>query len=88
MGEWVGPTGDRERAALAWVEAITLPAETGAPDDIYERARGCVTERGLIGLTMAMIAFRSSNRLGMGFRAVPGTYRKASYLSGADRRGT
>ena len=40
MGEWVGPTGDRERAALAWVEAITLPAETGAPDDIYERARG------------------------------------------------
>mgnify|MGYP001151834648 CR=1 FL=1 len=73
MGEWVGSTGDRERAALAWVETITLPAETGAPEDIYERARGCFTERELVDLTTAAITINDWNRLAVGFRTLSGT---------------
>ena len=68
---------DRERAALAWVEAITLLAETGAPDDVYELARDCFTERELVDLTMATIAINGWNRLAVGFRTVPGTYERA-----------
>jgi AhpD family alkylhydroperoxidase len=69
---------DRERAALAWVEAITLLAETGVPDDVYEQARACFTERELVDLTMAAIAINGWNRLAVGFRTVPGTYERAA----------
>lgn len=69
---------DRERAALAWVEAITLLAESGAPDDVYEQARACFTERELVDLTMAAIAINGWNRLAVGFRTVPGTYERAA----------
>ena len=65
---------DRERAALAWTEALTLVSETHAPDDVYEEARGHFSEAELVALTMAIVAINSWNRLAIGFRAVPGTY--------------
>ncbi len=68
---------ERERAALAWTEAITLLAESGAPDEVYEQARACFTERELVDLTMAVIAINGWNRLAVGFRTVPGTYERA-----------
>ncbi len=78
----------RERAALAWAEAITLLAETGAPDDVYELARASFTERELVDLTMAVIAINGWNRLAVGFRTVPGTYQVASHAPNAQTRGT
>ncbi len=65
---------DRERAALAWTEALTLVSETHAPEDVYEETRRHFSETELVALTMAIVAINSWNRLAIGFRAVPGTY--------------
>jgi len=65
---------DRERAALAWTEAVTLIAETHVPDDVYEQAREQFSEQELANLTLAIIAINGWNRLAISFRTVPGTY--------------
>ncbi len=65
---------ERERAALAWTEAVTLIAETGIPDEVYEQARQEFSEKELVDLTLAIIAINGWNRLAVGFRTVPGTY--------------
>lgn len=65
---------DRERAALAWSEALTLIADTHAPDDVYESARQQFSEKELADLTLAVIAINGWNRLAIGLRTVPGTY--------------
>jgi len=65
---------ERERAALAWTEAVTLISETGVPDDVYQLARSQFGEKELVDLTMAIIAINGWNRLAVGFRAVAGTY--------------
>ena len=65
---------DRERAALAWAEAVTHVAEGHIPDAVYELARQQFTEKELIDLSMAVISINGWNRLAIGFRTVPGTY--------------
>jgi AhpD family alkylhydroperoxidase len=65
---------DRERAALAWTEAVTLVAETHVPDDVYKQARAQFSEEELANLTLAIIAINGWNRLAISFRTVPGTY--------------
>ncbi len=60
----------RERAALAWTEALTLLAETGAPDSDYELLKAEFTETEQVNLTMAIGAINVWNRLQVGFRAV------------------
>ena len=65
---------DRERAALAWTEAVTLVAETHVPDDVYEQARAQFSEQELANLTLAIVAINGWNRLAISFRTVPGTY--------------
>jgi len=65
---------DRERAALAWTEAVTLVAETHVPDDVYEQAREQFSEEELANLTLAIVAINGWNRLAISFRTVPGTY--------------
>lgn len=65
---------DRERAALAWTEAITLISETHVPDDVYDDARHHFSEEELVNLTMAVVAINGWNRLEVGFRGVPGSY--------------
>jgi AhpD family alkylhydroperoxidase len=66
---------DRERAALAWAEAITLVAATHVPDEVYEVARRQFDERQLADLALATVAINAWNRLNVAFRTVPGTYR-------------
>jgi AhpD family alkylhydroperoxidase len=65
---------DRERAALAWTEAVTLVAETHVPDEVYEQARAQFSEQELANLTLAIVAINGWNRLAISFRTVPGTY--------------
>ena len=64
----------RERAALAWTEAVTALAPAGVTDAAYEEARAHFSDRELVDLTMAVIAINSWNRLAVSFRAEPGTY--------------
>jgi alkylhydroperoxidase family enzyme len=61
---------ERERAALAWTEAVTLISRTHAPDAIYEEARRHFTEEELVKLTVAIGAINSWNRIAIGFRSV------------------
>ena len=65
---------DRERAALAWAEAVTL-VNQGVPDAVYEEARRHFTERELIDLTVAVVTINGWNRLNIAFRTVPGAYK-------------
>jgi AhpD family alkylhydroperoxidase len=60
----------RERAALAWTEALTLVAETGAPDADYELIKAEFTEAEQVNLTFAIGAINTWNRLQVGFRAL------------------
>ncbi len=69
---------DRERAALAWTEAVTLVSRDQVPDEVYERARHQFSEKELVDLTYAVIAINCWNRLAISFRAVPGTYQPAA----------
>ena len=66
---------DRERAALAWTEAVTLVADTHVPDDVYEEARKYFGEKELADLTLAIISINGWNRLNVAFRTVPGDYK-------------
>jgi AhpD family alkylhydroperoxidase len=70
---------DRERAALAWTEAITLLAGHRVTDELYQGAHQHFSEKQLVDLTMAIIAINGWNRLSVAFRTVPGTYRLASH---------
>lgn len=69
---------DRERAALAWTDAITHVAETHVPDDVYEEVRPSFTEKELADLTLAVTTINAWNRLNIAARTVPGKYRPAS----------
>lgn len=70
---------ERERAALAWTEAITRIADTHAPDDVYELARKHFSEKELVDLTLALVAINGWNRLAISFRAEAGTYQPAKH---------
>src|SRR5512144_515748 len=65
---------ERERAALEWVEAVTLVSETHVPDEVYERVRAHFSEQEIVDLTLAAVAINGWNRLAISFRTVPGTY--------------
>lgn len=65
---------ERERAALAWTEAMTLISDNGISDELYESVREHFNEKELIALTMGIIAINGWNRLAIGFRTIPGTY--------------
>ena len=75
---WEAPCyTDRERAALAWTEAVTLVAG-GVPDAVYEEARAQFSEQELANLTLAIVAINGNNRVNIAFRTVPGSYQPRS----------
>jgi AhpD family alkylhydroperoxidase len=67
---------DRERAALAWAEAVTLVSQTHVPDDVFRQARELFDETERVNLTLAVVAINGWNRFAIGFR-VPPTLGKA-----------
>jgi AhpD family alkylhydroperoxidase len=68
---------ERERAALAWTEAVTLLTQGHVPDEVYAEARAQFTEQELANLTLAVVAINGANRLNVAFRTVPGGHRVA-----------
>ena len=66
----------REKAALAWTEALTRLTETRAPDEAYGAAKAQFTDEELIKLTLMINVINSFNRFGVGFRVEPYTLKK------------
>ena len=65
---------DRERAALAWAESVTLVSEAHVPDDVFEEAKQHFSEKDLADLTVAVATINAWNRLAIAARTTPGTY--------------
>lgn len=74
---------ERERAALAWTEAVTQVAQGHVSDAVYQEARQHFTEKELVDLTMGIVAINGWNRLNVSFRTVAGTYQPGSLKHGA-----
>ncbi|MGY3039272.1 AhpD family alkylhydroperoxidase [Rhodanobacter sp. TND4EL1] len=71
---------DRERAALAWCEAVTrLDPIHGVTDEVFEQARAQFSEKELGDLNMAVILINAWNRIAIPFQSVPGTYQPAKH---------
>jgi AhpD family alkylhydroperoxidase len=64
----------RERAALAWTEAVTAMGHGGVPDALFDEAGAHFTPEELVNLTMAVVAINAWNRLAVTFRADVGSY--------------
>jgi AhpD family alkylhydroperoxidase len=74
----------RERAALAWTEALTQLSPLGVSDEIYERVRTQLSEKELSDLTFLVMSINAWDRVNIGFRIPPGIYDKAF---GVDKSG-
>lgn len=68
---------DRERAALAWTEAVTSVRDGHVPDAVYDEARAHFAGRELADLTLAVAAINAWNRLSIAARLAPGMYQPA-----------
>jgi AhpD family alkylhydroperoxidase len=70
---------DRERAALAWAEAVTKITGGNVPDEVYDEASKQFSEQELIDLTIAVITINSYNRINIAFRPLVGTYKVGAF---------
>ena len=73
----------RERAALAWTEALTRLPSHGVSDEVYEQVRNEFSEKEITDLSYAVMAINAWNRINIAFRATPGTADKAYGLDKA-----
>ena len=64
---------ERERAALAWTEAVTHLADGHVSDDVFAAVRPHFSDKELADLTLAVAAINAWNRMSISFRAVPGS---------------
>ena len=74
----------RERAALAWTEALTSLPPQGVPQDTYDRVRTQFSEKELSDLTFSIMAINAWNRVNVGFNTIPGSLDKAFGLDKAN----
>jgi AhpD family alkylhydroperoxidase len=65
---------DRERAALAWAEAVTNLADGHVPDEVYRQVRAQFDEQGVANLTFVAATINAWNRLAIASRTPPGSY--------------
>ena len=78
---------ERERAALAWAEAMTLLTNKDVPDEVYEQARAQFTEQELAMLSLAVVAINSWNRLNIAFRTPAGGYQPGMFKTATHSTG-
>jgi AhpD family alkylhydroperoxidase len=72
---------DRERAALAFTEAVTLIADRQVPDEVYAQAQQQFSDEELVKLTVAILVINTWNRLAITFRDTPGTYQPEHFAT-------
>ena len=76
---------ERERAALAWTEAVTLISEGGISDELFSTVRAQFSEAELVALTMAIVTINGWNRLAISFRSREvGSYRPNATKANAE----
>lgn len=78
---------ERERAALAWAEAVTLVSESRVGDEVYAFAREHFSEKELVDLTIVLTAINGWNRLSISFRPEVGSYRSPAAAGASDAGG-
>lgn len=66
-----GVYSDRERAALAWAEALTMVADSHVPDEVWAQARQQFEEAELVNLTLLVTTINAWNRFAIAFRKLP-----------------
>jgi AhpD family alkylhydroperoxidase len=66
---------DQERAALEWIEAITLVSETHVPDEAFDLVKKHFSDKEIVDLTILAALINTWNRLAISTRTVPGTYK-------------
>ena len=77
---------DRERAALAWAEAVTLVANTKeVPDEVFEEAHHHFNDEELANLTLGVVAINGFNRLNIAYRTTPGSYQPGAFAATQSR---
>ncbi len=69
---------DKERAALAWTEAITNIQTGHAPEAVYQELSRNFSEQERLNITFAITTINAWNRIAIGFRSVPGTYQPSA----------
>jgi len=69
---------DRERAALAWAEAVTTLSGGHVPDAVYDQARASFSETELAALTLAIVEINGWNRFSIAFKYHAGDYQPGS----------
>jgi AhpD family alkylhydroperoxidase len=80
---WEAPMfSDRERAALAWTDAVTKLENQKVPDQVYEQARAQFSEDELVRLTLAIVSINGWNRFNVAFNTVPGGYKVGMFKKG------
>jgi AhpD family alkylhydroperoxidase len=70
---------ERERAALAWTEAVTFVADGHVPDDVYDEVSKHFSDDELVALTLEIVAINGWNRLNIAFRMEAGNYRPGMF---------
>ncbi len=75
---------DKEKAILEWTEALTRLSPEGVPDELFQRVRAHLSEKELADLSFLVVGINGWNRLGVAFRAVPGS---SDALFGLDKAG-
>ena len=70
---------ERERAALAWTEELTLIAEHHVSDELYEQTRRQFSEQELVDLTLAVGTINAWNRIAISFRSEAGSYQPPAH---------
>ena len=61
---------ERERAALAWTEAVTLVNRTHVPDEVYDQTRAVFSDEEMAKLTLLVVTINAWNRFSIAFRAI------------------
>lgn len=79
---------ERERAALAWTEALTVLTGGNISDEVFAAARAQFSEEELVKLTLAIVAINGANRINIAFRTVPGSYQPAARGAGVAQKVT
>ncbi len=74
---------DRERAALAWTEAVTKLSDRRVPDAVFEEARRHFSEKELADLTLAIVGINGWNRLNIAFHTPAGSYQPGQWSEAA-----
>lgn len=72
---------ERERAALAWTEAVIRVAETHVPDSVFEEVKKHYSEKEIADLTLVLATISAWNRIAIAFRSPAGSYQPPKHAS-------